>query len=338
MEVLPLVSIIVPVYNTVEYLNDCFHSICTQTYSNLEIIAVDDGSTDGSSELLDRIAEVDYRIKVVHQSNLGVSVARNKGLSLANGAYIAFCDSDDIIGRENIEFLVRAAIESDANFCISNTVISIPDIYTERDIVTSYRCIPFVVHKYTSAILKISNSVWGNLYSTQIIRNKHISFDYKLHNKEDGLFNIVYQIYATKCVIVDGPVVYYRQREGSITTRCVDLVWESESIYNALSSLRHESFNNLTQNKFVFLNRRVWVNGYFDTFCRMSRSQRQKVDKLDWNQTKYPYKMLLKSSLSIGEKIKELFLCFPLVENRTIYPVLIYFRRVLNDKRNSASL
>ena len=100
IEKLPLISIIIPVYNVKDYLAKCLHSICEQTYKNLEIIVVDDGSSDGSGELCDQFALTDSRIKVFHQENQGQSCARNKGLAIAKGEYIGFVDSDDWIEDE----------------------------------------------------------------------------------------------------------------------------------------------------------------------------------------------------------------------------------------------
>ena len=110
----PLVTVIVPVYNTAPYLKECFASISSQTYQRLEIIAVDDGSTDGSAELLDEIAGKDSRIKVVHKENGGVSSARNKGLALAHGEYISFVDSDDTLEPDMYEMLASKAEQYNA--------------------------------------------------------------------------------------------------------------------------------------------------------------------------------------------------------------------------------
>ena len=92
-----LISIIVPVYNVKLYLERCVKSICNQTYLNLQIILVDDGSTDGSGQVCDNLAEQDSRIVVVHKQNGGLSDARNAGLDIAQGEYIGFVDSDDFI-------------------------------------------------------------------------------------------------------------------------------------------------------------------------------------------------------------------------------------------------
>ena len=104
-ETLPLISIIVPVYNVKNYLEKCLQSICGQTYKNLEIILIDDGSSDGSGELCDLFAQRDGRIKVIHQTNAGQSAARNRGLAVAQGELLGFVDSDDWIEPDMYEFL-----------------------------------------------------------------------------------------------------------------------------------------------------------------------------------------------------------------------------------------
>lgn len=100
-----LVSVIVPVYNVEQYLEKCIDSIINQTYKNLEIILIDDGSTDSSGKICDSYAARDKRIKVIHQENGGLAVVRNIGVSAASGEYIMFVDSDDYIDTEIVQFL-----------------------------------------------------------------------------------------------------------------------------------------------------------------------------------------------------------------------------------------
>lgn len=106
----PLVSIIVPIYNVENYLERCVHSLINQTYSNLEIILVDDGSTDNSGFLCDKLANIDSRIRVIHQKNKGLSGARNTGLGYISGDFVAFVDSDDWIEQEMLEKMVTFSI------------------------------------------------------------------------------------------------------------------------------------------------------------------------------------------------------------------------------------
>lgn len=117
-EALPLISIIVPVYNVKDYLEKCLQSICVQTYKNLEIILIDDGSSDGSGELCDLFAQRDGRIKVIHQTNAGQSAARNRGLAVAQGEFLGFVDSDDWIEPDMYEFLYHLLKENGADISI----------------------------------------------------------------------------------------------------------------------------------------------------------------------------------------------------------------------------
>lgn len=111
----PLISVIVPVYNTKAYLGRCVDSVCAQTYSNLEILLIDDGSTDGAGEMCDKYVTKDRRIKVFHKENGGSSTARNLGLQKAEGAYIGFVDSDDYIAPDMYERLWRGTQKYDAS-------------------------------------------------------------------------------------------------------------------------------------------------------------------------------------------------------------------------------
>ena len=110
----PLVSVIVPIYNTEKYLDRCIKSIVNQTYKNLEIILVDDGSPDNCPSICDNWARIDSRINVIHQKNSGVSAARNAALDLASGEYIGFVDSDDFIEPDMYSLLVQKSVDTDA--------------------------------------------------------------------------------------------------------------------------------------------------------------------------------------------------------------------------------
>lgn len=113
-----LISIIVPVYNVEQYLDDCLISIINQTYKNLEIILIDDGSTDKSGKICDEYAKKDSRIIVIHKENGGVSSARNAGLRIAKGAYIGFVDPDDWIAEDMYEVLYSNAKKYDADVSV----------------------------------------------------------------------------------------------------------------------------------------------------------------------------------------------------------------------------
>ena len=117
-----LVSIVVPVHNVECYIERCLKSIRQQTYRNLEIILIDDGSTDNSGKICDKYAKIDKRITVIHRKNLGPSGARNIGIEIANGVYIAFLDADDFIRIDYIEILYRLIKHNDAEIAICNYI------------------------------------------------------------------------------------------------------------------------------------------------------------------------------------------------------------------------
>ena len=123
-----LISVIVPVYKAEKYLEECVYSILNQSYTNFELILVDDGSPDGCPALCDRFARQDSRVRVIHRKNGGVSASRNTGLAAAGGAYVAFIDDDDYIAPDYLEKLLAAAEESGADaLCRPATSITLPE-------------------------------------------------------------------------------------------------------------------------------------------------------------------------------------------------------------------
>ena len=144
MKNLPLISVIIPVYNIMEYLPRCVHSVTAQTYQNLEILLVDDGSTDGTGELCDQLAGEDARIRVFHKENGGSSSARNLGLKNAQGAYFGFVDSDDYVEPDMYEKLLRGMEETGAFIAqvgrdeIDEQGNALPDICTPPAEATTY--------------------------------------------------------------------------------------------------------------------------------------------------------------------------------------------------------
>lgn len=111
----PLISVIIPVYGVEKYISQCLESVINQTYKNLEIIVINDGTKDRSAEIAKKYAAKDSRIKVYDFKNGGVSLARNRGVNLANGEYIAYLDSDDWVDNKFYEVLLKAAMENDDN-------------------------------------------------------------------------------------------------------------------------------------------------------------------------------------------------------------------------------
>ena len=212
-ESLPLISIIVPVYNVKDYLSKCLQSICGQTYKNLEIILIDDGSSDGSGELCDLFAQRDGRIKVIHQANAGQSAARNRGLAVAQGEFLGFVDSDDWIEPDMYEFLYHLLKENGAD-------ISICSHYIETAVKTrvKHSSGQFSSFSREEAIRtlvedkRIRNYMWDKLYKRQLFAGIYFPV-----NRVFEDIAVSYQIFykTQKVVMQDCPKYHYVIREGS---------------------------------------------------------------------------------------------------------------------------
>ncbi len=217
LNVKPLVSIIIPVYNVEKYLDKCIASVVNQTYTNLEIILVDDGSPDNCPAICDAWKERDPRINVIHQSNGGLSHARNEGLKLAIGEFIGFVDSDDWIEPDMYEILLTVMQETEADITIckyqkeSNNLkesISIPNS-PERQICTSEEALELLI----SSNNKISTAVWDKLFRRQVIGEIHFA-EGKIF--EDSLWTAQVIGAAQTIITIDIPLYHYFFRSDSL--------------------------------------------------------------------------------------------------------------------------
>lgn len=169
-----LVSVIIPAYNVEQYIKDCIESVINQSYSNLEIILVDDGSTDKTSIICDDAANADPRVKVIHKRNGGLSDARNAAIGIAAGDYLTFIDGDDYIKVDTIEYLVRNLEHFDADI----STCSYENVY--KDIASAKADYPggkeycFSTHDALEHLLyqkRCTNSAWGKLYKRNLFKD-----------------------------------------------------------------------------------------------------------------------------------------------------------------------
>ena len=210
-----VISVIVPVYNVERWLDRCVTSIVGQTYKNLEIILIDDGSTDKSSEMCDAWSRLDNRIRVIHKANGGLSSARNAGLGIATGTRIAFVDSDDWIEPDMYEFLYHLLKENGAD-------ISICSHYIETAVKTrvKHSSGQFSSFSREEAIRtlvedkRIRNYMWDKLYKRQLFAGIYFPV-----NRVFEDIAVSYQIFykTQKVVMQDCPKYHYLKREGSTT-------------------------------------------------------------------------------------------------------------------------
>lgn len=200
------VSVIVPVFNAEPFLSRCVESLINQSYKDLEIVLVNDGSTDNTGSLCDRYAAADSRIKVYHQNNAGPSVARNLGIELAKGKYLMFVDADDFVDTEIVRVLVEANEKNNAGLsvCAYQSHLVNGDMRYTSDR-TEYEAERIPVEEFVSlktfniddprAVSKrahIAGNIWGRLYSTETIKMNGLRFNAGLTRYEDVLFNLSY--------------------------------------------------------------------------------------------------------------------------------------------------
>lgn len=197
MKAVKLVSIIVPVYNKKLWLSNCVNSILCQTYLRIEIILVDDGSTDDSGAVCDYFASLDNRVIVIHTSNVGVSSARNIGIEVSKGEYIAFIDADDYVETTYIEHLMQY----EGYDLVVNSYQKEPREYLDNNIV-------HYVDLFGRSLW--GTSPWGKIYNSDIIKKFHIKFDVKEHFGEDTLFNLLYLRYCKSIMIIPYNEYNYR--------------------------------------------------------------------------------------------------------------------------------
>ena len=202
-----LISIIIPVYNVENYLSKCIDSAINQKYSNLEIILINDGSTDKSGEICDEFAKKDARIKVVHKENSGVSSTRNKGLELAKGKYITFIDADDYVDENFVSSLYEVMIRDNTDLSICN-VNPNHDFDGLDSIIDKKKALNAILDKN-----KFHGYVVNKLYKKELIGN--IQFQENIHICEDLLFNCEYIAKCEKCSILDKKLYHYVKREDS---------------------------------------------------------------------------------------------------------------------------
>lgn len=222
-----LVSIVVPIYNVEQYLKTCIDSIISQTYTNLEIVLVDDGSTDSCPKQCDQYAKIDKRIKVIHQKNAGLSAARNSGLQCSNGKYIAFIDSDDVISSEMIEKLYTAIINNSCQVSCCRYVrfTNDKDLSRELDVVRRsyvYSGEEALFSIYCSKIKNIEFTAWNKLYKRELFLNHNIQYPVsRLYEDIFTTYKLLY--YSDRVAFINEELYYYRQRSGSIMNQSLTM-------------------------------------------------------------------------------------------------------------------
>lgn len=210
------VSVILPVYNVERFLSQCLDSLIQQTLRNIEIICVDDGSTDRSVEILENYAKRDKRIRIVHQPNAGAGAARNSGMKIARGKYLSFLDSDDFYELEMLEKAYLKCEKDDADICVyrSNQYNQQTSKYTDMSwtIKRKYlpKRIPFTAQQIYPYIFQLFNGwAWDKLYNRAFVERNELNFQ-EIRTTNDAYFVFMANVLANKITIVDEVLAHHR--------------------------------------------------------------------------------------------------------------------------------
>ncbi len=227
------VSIIVPIYNGIDYIDNCITNLKAQTYSNLEFVLVDDGSDDGSSDRCDELTRTDDRFKVIHKVNAGPSSARNTGIEASTGDYICFYDVDDDISPSLVEDNIKLATKQDADVLMfsfwyhnldtgkrSENILGRDFVGNAKEFFDDYLIL--------SIDHEVFNAPWNKLYKRSFLLNNRLLFSPEYTVYEDAIFNTMVLEKANKIVVNDNMYyVYYVRKTGSLITKYVDSYFDA---------------------------------------------------------------------------------------------------------------
>lgn len=249
----PLISVIIPVYNVEKYLRRCLDSVVAQTYRNLEIICVDDGSVDESGRICDQYAARDARIKVIHQENQGISAVRNRGLDAAEGEYIAFVDSDDYILEDMYKKMLDKLLDYNVDLCVCQWQYEFSDgrqVVKKQNIdPTIYGCKTSL--KFTHFLYKgnyesvVVVAVWNKLYRRALLDT--IRFEGRIHEDEAFCGRIMAK--SISVYVMEEQFYVYAQNGDSLTNKpfsandffFLDALAERRELFKSDAFIRQET-------------------------------------------------------------------------------------------------
>ena len=305
-----LISIIVPVYNVELYLKRCVDSLINQTYRNLEIILVDDGSPDYCGEICDEYANIDNRIKVVHKDNAGLSEARNTGIEQSKGDFLFFIDSDDWIEKETCESVLQNAVENHSDLVVFGVRDYYPSGKTREfppykaGIVEKTECMKALI--YNMHYYGIFNYACNKMYSRELIEGERFT---KGRLSEDHAF--VYKIiHKSKVIsICDGFFYNYYRREGSISNR---LFYPQLIMGRNQSWMERLSFIKLNYPELEDLQLAQIIGDTYISSIKLKNNQEYQALRLKMLEFAKQYRSKEKSLAMYSKRIKLHYYCYPL--------------------------
>ncbi len=296
---MPKVSVIIPVYNTEKYLPKCLDSVCNQTLSDIEIICINDASTDNSLAILKEYAKKDNRIKLINfKENKGAAAARNTGIDEAQGEYIGFVDSDDFVDLDFYEKLYRTAIDFNADAAkgnYKNAQSGYIDLSLNEKIREDKNNFAFA---YCSAIFR-----------KKIISDNNIIFPL-LRDMEDPVFTLQFSLLANKIVIVDTACINIVKRENSLTNSIPSLKQITEKIQGLKKIIEILNSSNIESASYVFICSfwiwQVYINSMMNKDCNVHKCVANKILELAniVKNNEFVYKELSKYSKEFSLALK----------------------------------
>lgn len=236
----PLISVIMPVYNVQDKLDRGISSVAGQTYNNLEIILVDDGSADDSGRICDEWARRDGRIIVIHKKNAGLAAARRSGIDRASGRYIGFVDSDDWVHPQMYEYLLKLINENDADVSSAGIIKTEKETYDRADVqekVVVYSRDEFAKRFFKIGSQEIVHYVWNKLYKKEVAENAYVNNNFSVG--EDVLATYRMLLKADKIVESNVPMYFYRMSSG-MTSTFGEKYFRLKDVWTEVSRLANE--------------------------------------------------------------------------------------------------
>lgn len=280
---MPFVSLIIPVYNAEKYLRRCLDSAMQQTFQDMEIILVNDGSEDTSLEICREYKELDSRFRIIDKENTGVSDSRNQAISAAVGTYLQFMDSDDWITPDATESFVHAAKKYDCDLVIADFYRVDKAVFTEkqhireRGLLSRETYAEYMMQDPTDFYYGV---LWNKLYRRSIIETHRLKMEEKLQWCEDFLFNLSFIRYAERFTAIQTPIYYYMKRKGSL----VSTDWKKANALLLKFSLL-KVYKELYQSMNLYEENKLRINAFVVAFAKdggvaapLSR-RRQKLDE-----------------------------------------------------------
>lgn len=296
-----MISVVVPIYNAERYLDECLESIAAQSYKDIEVLCVDDGSKDNSLSICNKWAKCDRRFRVLSQPNQGVSAARNTALDNAHGEYICFVDSDDVLFPDYLSHLIE--ISNDGSFPVCG--------YTKEKNrlgrkIEGRKC--YDAREYILAIVYesiIHPNLWMMLFKAKIIQDNNLRFYVGCVRNEDTEFFVHYLLYEEKVVVTNNQYYYYRQNPDSVMNKPITI----NSFTSIEASLR---MDNLLIRDGVIDDAIIKSNGVLTYAFALSKRHDKKLY------------LILHENYNVKEAMKRM-LTFPRASKRLVALIYIMF-------------